>query len=443
MCMKIAAIPTEFSGHRAATVTLRKENNRSQLKMTYGDDNFIAQTKHSNLPRLLYVGDVSVESSYHGSALLYRLLQNYPGARLLIIEGNLSASRPERRLPGVRYATLRVGNTRWLRTRLAPWYSSWLTLASAARLKRAEALLDGFQPDAVLTVTHGYSWITAAQLAARRGVRLYLICHDDWPRVVNFNGLVKKRLEATFGAIYRQAVSRLCVSPFMCEVYRERYGRDGTLLFPSRAADCPTFDAPPERLSRNDHPFTVAFGGTINSRGYVRSLTTLAETLEAFGGRLLIFGPLTPNVASKAGLARPNITLRGLVPSGELMARFREEADALFVPMSFDSAERGNMEAAFPSKLTDYTAVGLPLLIYGPAYCSAVRWARGNCGVAAVVDNEDPQALAEAVRRMAESPEDRIALGKRALEAGQRYFTREAAERIFHRTLVLPRDSAP
>ena len=41
------------------------------------------------LPRLLYLGDVPVEASYHGSALIYRLLQHYPVDRLMIIESNL------------------------------------------------------------------------------------------------------------------------------------------------------------------------------------------------------------------------------------------------------------------------------------------------------------------------------------------------------------------
>ena len=41
------------------------------------------------LPRLLYLADVPVEASYHGSALMYRLLQRYPADRLRVVEGNL------------------------------------------------------------------------------------------------------------------------------------------------------------------------------------------------------------------------------------------------------------------------------------------------------------------------------------------------------------------
>ena len=392
--------------------------------------------KHENLPRLLYLGDVPVESSYHGSALLYRLLQNYPRDDLFICEGNLSVSQAERRLPRVCYATFRVGNSRLLHTRVSTYYSSWLTFTAAARLRRAAALLNGFEPEAVLTVAHGYSWITAARLALAHGVPLHLICHDDWPRLAHGLDFAKNRLDATFGEIYRQAASRFCVSPFMRDAYCRRYGRDGNILFPSKAADCPEFNAPPERVSRNDHPFLVAFAGTINSPGYVRALKALARALEVFNGRLSIFGPITPEAARRSGLEGPNITLCGLVTSDELMVRFREEVDVLFVPMSFDPADRDYMEMGFPSKLTDYSAVGLPLLIYGPSYCSAVRWAVSNPGVAEVVDDENHKALAEALGRLAASPAHRIKLGTEALNVGRRYFTQEAAQAIFQRALV-------
>src|SRR4026209_848898 len=79
-----------------------------------------------DLPRLLFLGDVPMESSYHGSALLFRLLQGWPAERLRVVETNLLRSLPERRLPGVQYEELRVGSARLLHTRFARWYGSWL-----------------------------------------------------------------------------------------------------------------------------------------------------------------------------------------------------------------------------------------------------------------------------------------------------------------------------
>ena len=50
------------------------------------------------LPRLCYLGEVPIECSYHGSALLWRLFENYPPKNLLIVEG-VHRSSVERRLP--------------------------------------------------------------------------------------------------------------------------------------------------------------------------------------------------------------------------------------------------------------------------------------------------------------------------------------------------------
>src|SRR4029453_7093108 len=99
--------------------------------------------------------------------------------------------------------------------------------------------------------------------------------------------------------------------------------------------------------------------------------------------------------------------------------------------MSFDKVDRPNMEKAFPSKLADYTAVGAPLLIYGPPYCSAVRWAEEMPGAAEVVTTQGVIALEKAVYRLASSPEYRAALGTRALSAGGQCFSHEKVQSVF------------
>jgi len=215
--------------------------------------------------------------------------------------------------------------------------------------------------------------------------------------------------------------------------YGERYGKPAHTIYPSRAATCPHYDEPPARLTRNDHAFTVAFAGTINSNGYIRALVALQAALKPIGGRLLIFGPLSGKEAHHIGLNDPNTKICGLVPSTELLTNLRNEADTLFVPMSFEPADRINMEIAFPSKLADYTATGLPLLIYGPTYCSAVTWARENPGVASIVESE--QDLYRAIALLANNPDTRLKIGKLALAVGRQYFTHDRAQQVFHQSI--------
>ena len=383
-------------------------------------------------PRLLYVGDVPVEASYHGSALLHRLLSDYPPERLTIIE-TATQSAMSRRLPQVNYLCCQIGNQRWLNTRFHPYASAWFTQSAKRSAPKITQSLNGFAFESVLTVAHGFGWVAAAAIAERRNVPLHLIVHDDWPRVANVAPAFRNLLDKRFASVYRQAQSRLCVSPAMSRSYGERYGKPAQTIYPSRAATCDQYHEPPARLACNDHAFTIAFAGTINSAGYISALVALQEALKPIGGCLLIFGPTTSAEAQQLGLNDADV--RGLVSSSELLTKLRNEADALFVPMSFAVEDRINMEMAFPSKLADYTAAGLPLLIYGPNYCSAVTWARENAGIAMVVDSQPD--LRETIALLANNPDTRIALGRRALTVGREYFTHDRAQQIFHQSLTV------
>ncbi len=380
-------------------------------------------------PRVLYVGDVPVEATYHGSLLLFRLFESYSSNKITIVETGRQ-SQVSRRLPRVSYMFVALSDPRWLNTRFHSYVLAWYSFTNTRKNKQIAEALYGVEFDCVVTVAHGVGWLAAAAIAKNRHVPLHLMVHDDWPSVANVPSVFRKWLEDSFGRVYKQAASRMCVSPFMRRRYLEQYGCDGEVVYPTRATNCQSVDRVQTKTPGANKPFTVAFAGTINSPGYVQALRTLREALATVNGRLAIFGPLTQEEARANDLDGPNVAFNGLVSSGELLKRFREDVDALFVPMSFSPEDRSNMEMAFPSKLADYTAVGLPLVIYGPEYCSAVRWARENESVAEIVDREDRELLGQAIRRLSDDPVYRVSLGERALEVGERYFASGVAQRI-------------
>ena len=396
-----------------------------------------------NLPRLLYLSDVPVEATYHGSALMHRLLGGWPAEKLLIIEPGFARSQPSGHLPKVAYRTLPFGIPRLLHSRLADFYGSFVLATAKARRRALQNVVGDFQPEAVLTVTHGYSWITAAAYAAERRLPLHVVCHDDWLMGVRILRVLKLLAGSWFGEYYRQAASRFCVSPFMVEGYERKYGVGATVLYPSRAPDCPEHQEPPARVANQSVRPVFAYAGTINGAGYVRAIRCLADALNRRNGRLLIYGPTSQKAGKSLGLDQPNIEFRGLLKSNELIPRLRDEADVLYVPMSFDDGDRLNMEVGFPSKLTDYTATGIPLLIHGPAYCSAIRWARENPGVAEIVESEDDPPLADALTRLCRDSSLRWQLGVNALRVGRSCFDHSLAVAKLQKTVALASNSHP
>ncbi len=225
----------------------------------------------------------------------------------------------------------------------------------------------------------------------------------------------------------------------MQELFRQRYGSPAHVLYPSRSAEMKVNSAPPVRFDTSYRSFTVAYGGSPIDGGYLRALKLLAEVLLSRGGRLLLFGPFSREDTAPRGLDLPNVKCGGLLNSTELVTRFREEADALFVPMSFDPAERANMTVSFPSKLADYTAAGLPLIIFGPPYCSAVKWARENRDCCELVDQCDPAALVAAIARLESDDYYRHELGVNALRIGEKFFAHSAAEKLFFSAIEIDR----
>ena len=389
----------------------------------------------SNLPRLLYIGDVAVESTVAGSALIYRLLQKYPADKLFIVEGNTSISQSEKRLSEIEYGVLEIGNTRLINSRFNRLYSSYLYLTAKNKAERLTEIIKTFKPEAILTVAHGYSWLTAAEIAKKYQLPLHFIVHDDLLSYIPMISQLKVRASQEFADVYRQAKSRFCVSPYMEEYYQHKYGVRGKVLYPSRAVDLLDLTTKLPLSNTKKSSLTIAYAGSINSQGYASALVKLASILEQINGRLIIYSPLSSQEIDNLKLNRSNVTANSLIPYQKLVEVLRSEADILYVPMSFEIQHKVNMQLSFPSKLTDYTAIGLSLLIRGPSYCSAIRWAKENPKVAEIVETEDVEALKIAIFNL-QNLEYRRQLSVKAREIGREYFSGDRIVRQFYRSIT-------
>jgi glycosyltransferase involved in cell wall biosynthesis len=376
---------------------------------------------------------VPVEASYHGSALIYRLLQNYPCERLVVVEQNFRRSKADRRLKDVRYEQLTTYASRFLSTRLHQLAESWLTLKADLQHFQISPLLQEFSPQAVLTIGHGFSWLAAAAFASRNRLPLHLVVHDDWPNMGAFGKSIRRRMARQFGEVYRQAASRLCVSPTMAEEYEKRYGVRGTVLYPSRSVDVPAL-SPIENHTGGPggRAFTVGYAGSLDVGDYVKQLVILGRLLAKMGGRLILFGPFTSESLVAHGMCMKNIVLGGLLTSSELIRRLHRDADALFVPNSFQASA----DLAFPSKLTDYTATSLPLLIWGPPESAAIKWAFQESCQGATVTMNDECAMVEMLTKLKSDFAWRRQIGLVAGEAGRKCFSVERAQRILFDCLL-------
>ena len=150
-----------------------------------------------------------------------------------------------------------------------------------------------------MTVTHGHSWLAAAEFATYANLPLHLILHDHWPETIFLPNFMRHWQHRTFGEHYRAAKSRLCVSPFMAEEYLKEYGQSGQILYPSRSRNTKTFADEPKTYSKESGPLIGAYAGNISTQEYARLVAAVAKALETIGGHFMIFGPQSASHSGK------------------------------------------------------------------------------------------------------------------------------------------------
>lgn len=368
------------------------------------------------LPRLCYIGP-ELRDSIAGPGQLFRLLSSYPPNRLLTVQSPLADRQvrstlhdPTVRLPS--FPALRSPRARTL-------YELTFLFGRSVWAAWLQHRLRHLPCDAVLSLAHGWLCEPALEFARRQHVPFYLILHDH-PRTTLPvpRALAKYRL-GRWRRLCRAAAACLCISPFMAEHVQRLTGRTSPVLYPGVApgSRLAAWEAP-----SHDAPLTFAFAGSFHGP-YRALLETLARELASSGHRLLLHSPDSHRLA--AGPANRAATDAGWVPPHDLAATLRAEADVLFLPMSFLRADRSNMRVAFPSKLAEYCAAGRPVLVWGPPYSSACRWAKAHAGFAEVVDTLSISDLRQALARLSADPHRRRRMGQESLRLALQFFSHE------------------
>jgi colanic acid biosynthesis glycosyl transferase WcaI len=163
----------------------------------------------------------------------------------------------------------------------------------------------------------------------------------------------------------------------------------------------------------------VLFSGTLGGKQGLLVIPEAAGRLAARGDIVFVVcgdGVVKPSLETAAA-ALPNLMILPLQPSGRL-ADLLSMADIHLLPQSPDAAD-----LVLPSKLSGMLASGRPVI----ATCRSGTEISGivtQCGI--VVEPEDGSNLALAIVKLADDPELRFELGRRARTFAEANFERDA-----------------
>lgn len=381
----------------------------------------------SLLPRILYIGDVPVANAVGGELLLYRLFQRYPKDRLWVM--SREPSRVDL-LQGVTCAIWRPALARLMTTRSFRWASLVELYRAMGPSVRVSHMIRGARPDAIVTVLHGSGWLMAWWAARRYRLPLAVIVHDDRQTIVDtLPGWFRDRHATLPMEVFREAAARFVISPEMREAYRGRGGVESAVLYPSLAAEAAIPAEPLGRVGDGSGARTFLYAGSVHSDGIVRQLMFLGREVAARGHRLLVLTPQAEALRQDRRMAGPGIEIRDPVAPEVCAEIMRNEADILVA--GTDSLSHSG-RLLFPTKLVEYTAAGLPILLCGPADSAAVRWASGPPLRAEVVPDPVAEgAMAAAVERLASDGALRLELARNALAEARERFSHDMVFGVF------------
>jgi glycosyltransferase involved in cell wall biosynthesis len=386
-------------------------------------------------PRVLIISDEAPQSGTAGGLLLYRLFSRYPPERLRALTHFVPTIGDP--LPGVAYRPLVPPWQRFERSRFNRWKRSLRAFGVVPPVpeRHFSSLLEGFEADVVLTVMQHSAYYDAAhQFALRRRLPLVAVIHDvneEFESVLPWAVAATRRRD---GAFYRYASRRLCISPEMEGLCATRYGVPGSVLYPNRGEDLRARPFEACENLRRPPGLTLGFAGNLNF-GYGEGILQMLPAVRAAGARLVIYGRPPRGLAAPLAEALDCCDLRGFSAPSELWGNIQRDCDAVWLPYPDLGGQMERLYSYhFPSKLPEYLALGMPVIVTGPAYATGMRWAQRNLGADLCAQNVSE--LTAVLLRLADEPGLRRELAKRCFQAGERDFDPGKIVAEFHAHLA-------
>jgi glycosyltransferase involved in cell wall biosynthesis len=176
---------------------------------------------------------------------------------------------------------------------------------------------------------------------------------------------------------------------------------------------------------------TLGFAGSL-AYGYGPRLLELVPLLRKAGARVRVYGGNLPTAECSDVLLNQG----RLGTPEEAWARIKQECDAVLLPYCFPNLGHQNLyRTHFPSKLPEYLALGMPVIIAGPSDAAGVRWGMCNRESCVVLTEQDGETWINALTQLRHDGALRLRLSRSSVAAGNRDFDPIVIRSFFQKIL--------
>ena len=382
------------------------------------------------------------------AAVIQRLLRDLDPGRYCLLSsgstGNTGRSTDPGRLAGTRYDLPPAPRlTRGYRMGLRLWRERLnFVVGVIARTRAIARILRREKCDAVVACTGGHEILDfpAAFLASRlTGTRFYAYLLDQYGQMMAhvFGEQVFARVEPM---ILRRAAAVIAPNEFLRDELRRRHQVEALVIH--NPCDLAEYHGPASAssagvISGQDDERRIVYTGSIGPVQYdaFRTLLAAIAVLGRRNVRLHMYTAQPPARLESEGIRGP-VVFHPPQPLSAMPA-LQQQADVLFLPLSFHSDHSDIVRTAAPGKMGEYLAACRPILVHAPPDSFLTSYFRDHqCGI--VVDRSDPAELAAALEALLSDAALRSRLSARAWERAEADFSLAPACRQFAQAIGLP-----
>lgn len=267
-----------------------------------------------------------------------------------------------------------IGESNTLKKILRYFFNKINFNSISSRLILSEELkiaIDEFAPDILYTHLSNYEIIFLTK-ALKRKFQIPLVIHimDDWPSYCKIGFLNRlffvKYIEHEFRTLIEHSSALFSIGEYMSEEYFLRYGYEFIPF--QNCIDYKSIEREDKRLIKNED-FIILYAGRIGI-GTSTSLLEIAKSVNCLTaeGLDIVFEIQTVDIENPITKKIKKYQSTKFVPRllySELQAKF-SSVDLLILPMDFDSKNLKYIKYSMPTKLPEYLATGVPVLVFSP-----------------------------------------------------------------------------
>lgn len=302
---------------------------------------------------------------------------------------------------------------KWLTTgRLSRWACTVHEFFFPCNRGQLSSLCRQFRPNVILTVAHGGIARMALAESSSLKIPLVTIFHDWWPDLAGVHRMARPYFDRVFRQLSKQSAATLCVSEGMLVALGKHFAAE--VMYPIPAPRDPELPGHEEKYNEGG-PLKVAYMGNLGDYGeMVRA--AIDESLDRPAVRIEVSGRQTVWCSKFENKVRQLGLWHGFLPD-DLLRSWLASVDVFLVVMRFEKRLRRFMETSFPSKIPEYAQYHKPIVVWGPDYCSAVRWAKES-GAALCVTDPSASVLVDRLESLSSAERKFYADKSREVAAG-------------------------